>query len=1569
MKQMRVLLASLSMLALLLNGCTKEKKASFQDEKEAASIVSISELTASGYKIEVTEPNGDMAKVAAQEASNKPSLANNEKPLVEVKNAKVPVILSKMIKSKLLSGKVGSTYPLLITVNKKYVNISKVVADASELTTLEQQLSSKQNGKIVVPVYKVAIAKYGVIAKQKSNGEATTNLELSATAFEDATHVQISTLPEDLLKIDTDENNKELLKEVHLIDKIDKKISQLSDLRSQLSLSNLGKDDGKVYSQLDKGNGVDAQLMIYRIVKLSSITDEALLRKIKANSDPSVIGMCSAEILAQLDLDDKEDCVAVLAYKVPVSYVKAKLDNSNSEGVASTSVKLESVDPSKTDVTLVRIEENQAVSPSSLELLRRLDPADALKISDLQGKEFFLRRTFEDAASSVTAFGPGASGEMELVKLDLEKDRLVVRRILAVNGVKAPNDLDREELMSFRAIYIGRPKNDQSLVPKYQIVAKEEAEFVEIDLNDNAIDSITSPLSFISDGQCFRSTDHSIVKDVDSRLKQGILSFSIESTQTFLPDCMSFYKMQDYWKQVGMQGTFNIRERISLRENKKENDQLITMDLPFRAQNLLGFGVFTMGKKEQDEFGSLLNTNTERAFPMVQASFFDKNKKMTYVLGGLPASGKIREALIDTTRKVLDDWNRTLKFAFRGTKLDRADGIYIDLQIDGVDVPYGHLGDLDRNYIWNYERNLDSSLLGMSQPAPNPRSGKVEANNVLMYSGNLLWYIGYEKEIASIQKEYSDLKAEAEQQARKELEERLAKEKADAEKAAAEWAAKLHTPVHVEGDTLIIGGSEAVASAAPNDGSVAKMSATAKASNIVALTKKYVAGIKTSADSEIDKATALAKLNDRAFLVKIMKKAMDMKAYTQPSLMEAITATEMLKAADTLSKEGYRISPAQKTALAANSRKLALKAEFEKKFNMGANCAFTAQMLFPGNTGELLELTTEEIFSKWYATTLAHEVGHSLGLTHNFMGNTDKENFRFDSESEDVNRNYSSIMDYIPGTHLNYNGPGPYDAHALRAAYAGRIELAIGLDVSLEQYKNATIGKNGSWWDLNANHLNQVMPPRHYSYCTDIHVGGNPLCQRFDVGTTAAEIAQYNIEQYQQAYPILNHIGNRFEIRGLDSYISRVFSSLLNLRINMDETYYQLINGGSRAAIDDNVDAAISSLKLLHNIINTPEADVDSEFYSLERFKAIEYQAAGANGAPPTNEIEVVESKSLKDQYRPGSGDEVIVRGIEFDKVIALLVLTQRGADHPRYDSIGLKVSFADFEKLLGLDTVDSTFTLSMLKSLVSDNMRPRIFAEKKYLALPLSNKLTVTEMMRSYGLLAAGIFLDADTIDRESNFSGLFQVGSNLDNSVKDRFVVSPLSSDLGDPKGVKLWAFKGAVVTNDLVRTAAQQRALVENAEKIAAQFTKVLEGDALSDDNIKEAAINKSISLIMGLNKGGLFINAAEIKDGANLDKEVDLFTRLLLEQRTFAVCRRHRCFYCRYGLAHMIVVPRILRLLGLLYLQQVEIMHVATVFADTPIFGKKVIDGRFLHFSHNGLGFVGPRRLDGVKIVHG
>lgn len=63
----------------------------------------------------------------------------------------------------------------------------------------------------------------------------------------------------------------------------------------------------------------------------------------------------------------------------------------------------------------------------------------------------------------------------------------------------------------------------------------------------------------------------------------------------------------------------------------------------------------------------------------------------------------------------------------------------------------------------------------------------------------------------------------------------------------------------------------------------------------------------------------------------------------------------------------------------------------------------------------------------YYLETIAHEVGHTLGLRHNFRGSTQL-----------VNGDSASVMDYAPRAERdNYTGPGFYDVAAIRWAYFG----------------------------------------------------------------------------------------------------------------------------------------------------------------------------------------------------------------------------------------------------------------------------------------------------------------------------------------------------------------------------------------------------------------------------------------------------------------------------------------------------------------------------------------------------
>lgn len=80
----------------------------------------------------------------------------------------------------------------------------------------------------------------------------------------------------------------------------------------------------------------------------------------------------------------------------------------------------------------------------------------------------------------------------------------------------------------------------------------------------------------------------------------------------------------------------------------------------------------------------------------------------------------------------------------------------------------------------------------------------------------------------------------------------------------------------------------------------------------------------------------------------------------------------------------------------------------------------------PYLTGNALD--SHEFLRSYYFNTVAHEVGHVLGLRHNFRGSTEL----------DQNGKPSSVMDYLPlhKEGVRY-GPGEYDLAALKWGYSG----------------------------------------------------------------------------------------------------------------------------------------------------------------------------------------------------------------------------------------------------------------------------------------------------------------------------------------------------------------------------------------------------------------------------------------------------------------------------------------------------------------------------------------------------
>jgi hypothetical protein len=104
-----------------------------------------------------------------------------------------------------------------------------------------------------------------------------------------------------------------------------------------------------------------------------------------------------------------------------------------------------------------------------------------------------------------------------------------------------------------------------------------------------------------------------------------------------------------------------------------------------------------------------------------------------------------------------------------------------------------------------------------------------------------------------------------------------------------------------------------------------------------------------------------------------------------------------------------------------------------------------------------MSLTNDEIEAYILVDFLIHEVGHNLGLRHNFRGSMDHDHFEFIG---DASASSTTTMDYVVGM----TRPGSYDRDAMRMGYGAGPESD------------------------------------DYHYCTDEDVGLDPACAPWDYG-------------------------------------------------------------------------------------------------------------------------------------------------------------------------------------------------------------------------------------------------------------------------------------------------------------------------------------------------------------------------------------------------------------------------------------------------------------------------------------
>ncbi|CAM4206012.1 zinc-dependent metalloprotease [Vibrio neonatus] len=247
-----------------------------------------------------------------------------------------------------------------------------------------------------------------------------------------------------------------------------------------------------------------------------------------------------------------------------------------------------------------------------------------------------------------------------------------------------------------------------------------------------------------------------------------------------------------------------------------------------------------------------------------------------------------------------------------------------------------------------------------------------------------------------------------------------------------------------------------------------------------------------------------------------------------------------------------------------------------------------------------------------FASTLTHEMGHSLGLRHNFLGSVDAENYNFNDAQMaklkqklasvgypniEPHSNSSSRMEYSLDAYST--GYGPYDMAALRFGYARKVELS---SAALTAYKGA---KNAGLEDtpIEGNYIS--LKPRdqkrraeiadldgrgegygHYSrgvtdaklkkvlksfqFCTDENVFLGNTCNRFDAGFTSAQIVHNKIDDYEASYT-RNNTRNGQEDYGmayLTSYILGRMNTFNSLHAFIEDSHDLLGSGEDSVSLD-----------------------------------------------------------------------------------------------------------------------------------------------------------------------------------------------------------------------------------------------------------------------------------------------------------------------------------------------------------------------------------------------------------------
>jgi hypothetical protein len=1508
-------LTSLIVTAIFVSGCSKKRDAALPEDAQE-SVFAISEFGDLQIENNKNSLNTDTEQksLTLSEASK----ATSEKGLVAVTRVDAPQRLRFMFKGLEIQAKVNQSYPLTFSVDRQFVTAYKIVSDPTELSILEKQLAvtkdevalqkqiqrtkdnskiksllsnlreaqkakveelNKRNTKVLVPLFKYRVANYGVLQRIKNElKEETSSLRLKNTEWSEATHVQISINSSDRLLVGLDASSKGELDRTFLMSKINNKIMPAGQLKNEFQIPINLRDDALVLTLLD----VDS-MHIFEVGSLKNLNlTDSQKEQLKITASKSNVRQCPDEIKKIVPKELQNDCVIVLRYDAPVTYVRAELPTVDFDGNQDARLQFKPVRAGE-QVGLVQIAQN--VQPRKIENNNEMDPRTTIRVADLKEKEFFFKRTLQDAPAT-TIFPPGLAGALTIIKFELQESRLVVRKADKVVEFKSgSNETDYEELMSIPVRYFKHETKDASgtnyALSRMVPTTRTDAEYLELDWTRNTLSSAYSPYETLQE-QCLRSIGNSDVSEVEMKLEKGILNFTVNYSAGLNAACLVDYQVSnDYNGLAAYQTTARLKERISFKLNDGQTDKAFVAKIPFKVQNELGYGVWTIGKINPTEQGLHGREGQEVNYPVVHD--FRNGKTLVYTVTGLeptaPLAQDIRELYRQTAIDVVNAWDLAYRNAFKGTTLERA-GRYVEIRFAGDVGISATVGDLDKNIVhFENKFNDNHGILGVSQVGFNPRSGIVVADSLIVYAGNLQQFVAHSQRNLKISQDWADMKEKFRQQAlqklanEKQAEAEIQKQAGQNSKASNSTEQKTQAATQFAKHLIALAKGQKIDGQSIVNAKKLKLSST----EIIQAAEKMKAAGSTAFKYSTPQM-------ENAWIDRVLRKLSENKTMDETEL-QGVVAREIL------ASKGHKLSQIQRRQLEKAVRLGDVRSKLNATFKSAPGCMLSERESI---ARDFANRSFKDALREALFFDLGHEMGHSQGLTHNFIGSFDKANFA-NADGSESKRNYSSIMDYIEPGKFRWDGVGTYDIHALRASHLGLLEVSKEFKENLEKKGTAnkilvngkyisigtiqaTFAKNG-WNNFSGASLNGILKP--YKYCTDIHVGYEPVCQRFDYGTSAKEIVESMIQDYEERYVTAYHSWDRnnYGLGTASRVIGGTMMNMLQMRQFMDELLYKVVlQTGSQEEIGDYVQAALKSYIFYNQLVKTPEAK--SYFMSQERFLAVPYQykeedAEGNETGKVITDIAIVEKRALQDMAI--RDDRLDTIGLEYDKTMAMNLLTMKGFPEYKYYAASIIFSYLDFEKYILQMPTERSLTVNTFTEILLDQLQPSFTNDKVTFKGLDGEKASVTPSMRAYAGIFGILNLESTTLFDKDNFANLFKVGTSLGSAPGDRISLSQLGVSDQSKTRLNYWALDNATAANNLFQFASQKNFFIQKENEIAplmdklilAQFQNLMsQGKSVAE---VEKAKKDLETKLLELNKKGDIISEEIAKQSKDLSIE--------------------------------------------------------------------------------------------------